>query len=513
MENIKITVTNKLSKKAALDLVVVLVTQEIKTIIDNPDGIPKEFLKACELGDFKGSENDKILLYDSKVNNVTVKRLAYIGVGKIKSLKDAELSEQMRLVGGRIAALCKQVKARRVCIISPESKDEKNKITAKSLVEGVMLGSYTFKKFKTKKEDDGVEFKGIAEIKVFAQKGLTNIRKITAEAKIGAIATCHARNMANEPGSSWTPNSFANYAKDISKSFGLKCKVFEKKALEKMGMGGILGVNQGSTTPPKLIVVEHIVSKKAKTVVLVGKGLTFDSGGISLKPASGMDEMKYDMCGGAAVLATMRGVGEIKPNFNIIGIVPTTDNMPGGSALKPGDIIYHYNKVSSEIINTDAEGRLILADALSYAVEKYEPDFMIDLATLTGAVIIGLGHHNSGLLTNSDKLARKLTEAGDCSGEPLWRLPLGKHYTKQLDSKVADIKNTGGRAGGTITAAEYLQKFVGKTPWAHLDIAGTAWNFTEKSYIPKGSASGICVRTLLQFIKKVEMEIKKTGEK
>ena len=230
----------------------------------------------------------------------------------------------------------------------------------------------------------------------------------------------------------------------------------------------------------------------------MGKGLTFDSGGICIKPPSGMEEMKYDMCGGAAVMATMQAIAEIGlAGVNVIGIVPTTENMTGSAALKPGDIIRHFGGKTSEIINTDAEGRLILADALAYGIDTYAPDAVIDLATLTGAVIIGLGHHRAGILSNNDQLATRLIEAGAQAGEPLWRLPLGPEYRKQIDSRVADIKNAGSdRSAGTITAACYLQEFVGDTPWAHLDIAGTAWGFTEKSYIPKGP-SGTGVRTLI----------------
>jgi leucyl aminopeptidase len=210
--------------------------------------------------------------------------------------------------------------------------------------------------------------------------------------------------------------------------------------------------------------------------------------------------MKYDMCGGAAVLAVMQAIGEEKPPVRVIAVVPATDNMSGGDALKPGDIITHYNGITAEVINTDAEGRLILADALSYGIEKFKPDCVIDLATLTGAVIIGLGHHRTGLFSNHDQLAQLLIESGERVGEPLWRLPLGPEYSKQLESDVADVKNVGGKEGGAITAAAYLEKFVDKTPWAHLDIAGTAWDFTKKSYIPKGP-SGIGVRTLLDFIR------------
>jgi leucyl aminopeptidase len=267
-----------------------------------------------------------------------------------------------------------------------------------------------------------------------------------------------------------------------------------------MGMGGILAVNQGSSIPPKLIILEHRPKHFSKTFLFVGKGLTFDSGGVSLKPAAGMQDMKYDMCGGAAVLSAMKTIGLEQPEVRVIAIVPATDNMSGSAAVKPGDIIKHYNGLTSEVINTDAEGRLILADALAYGIKKYSPDCVIDLATLTGAVIIGLGHHRSGLMSNNDKLARKIIEIGAECGEPAWQLPLGKDYSKQIKSDVADIKNIGGKAAGSITAAAYLQNFVGDTPWAHLDIAGTAWDFTEKSYIPKGP-SGIGVRTLIEFVR------------
>ena len=274
-----------------------------------------------------------------------------------------------------------------------------------------------------------------------------------------------------------------------------------KGDMKRHGMGGILGVNQGSSLPPKMAIVEYVPpQKKHQTMLLVGKGLTFDSGGVSIKPAAGMEDMKYDMCGGAAVLSCMQAVGEIRPSKRVICIVPATENMVSGSAIKPGDIIHHYNGLSSEVVNTDAEGRLILADALAYGVKKYKPDCVIDLATLTGAVIIGLGHHHTGLLSNNDKLAKRLIEAGKESGEPVWRLPLNEDYSEQLKSEVADVKNIGGRPGGTITAAAYLEKFVDKTPWAHLDIAGTAWNFTKKSYIPKGP-SGVGVRVLIELIR------------
>jgi leucyl aminopeptidase len=308
--------------------------------------------------------------------------------------------------------------------------------------------------------------------------------------------------MANEPGNVWTPTSFAEFGSKLAKTYGFTCKVLSKAEMLSLKMGGILGVNSGSAQPPKMVILEYKTAPRNPTLLLVGKGLTFDSGGISLKPPKGMEEMKFDMCGGAAVLGAMQAVGEEKPKgINIIGIVPATENLPGPTALKPGDIITIYGGKTVEVVNTDAEGRLILADALAYGIKQYNPQAVIDLATLTGAVVIGLGHHKTGLLSNNDDLAQKVMAAGDRSGEPLWRLPLGPEYSKQIKSKVADIKNVGNRAAGTITAAAFLQEFVGETAWVHLDIAGTAYNFTEKSYVPDKGPSGTGVRTLLELIR------------
>ena len=367
-------------------------------------------------------------------------------------------------------------------------------------MEGIMLGDYRFVKYKKKKKKN-IPFEGIKELAVYAANGAKGLRSGLNRAQHSAYAARAARDMANEPGNGWTPQSFAAYARDLATKHKMKCTILDKSALKRLKMGGILAVNQGSAEPPKMVILEYrSLKKKAQTILIVGKGLTFDSGGVSLKPAAGMEDMKYDMCGGAAALSAMRVVGEEKPDVNVVAIIPTTDNMGGSSALKPGDIIRHYGGITSEIVNTDAEGRLILADALAYGIKKFSPTCVVDLATLTGAVIMGLGHHRTGLLGNNQTLVDRLLVAGENCGEPLWQLPLDKEYVKQIDSDVADIKNTGGRPAGTITAAAYLQKFVGDTPWTHLDIAGTAWDGTKKSYIPKGP-SGTGVRTLVDLIR------------
>jgi leucyl aminopeptidase len=502
MNNMKFIVTSKTSAKYSPDITVYCISQLAKEKPDCADLLFESLQQACKLGDFKGDEKDALVVYQERHPHVNVgKRIAFIGTGIVaKKVAKEELREKMRSVGGTIAKLCRKIKAAKINLILPKLMMAQESDAVAGLTEGIILGDYVFEKYKTEKTKNE-KFYGIKEVKLLVQNNLPLLRWSVSLAANAAFSACDARNMANEPGGIWIPESFASYARTLSKQYQLTCTVFEHKDLVKMGMGGILAVNRGSSTEPKLVVLAYQYSKTAGTILLVGKGLTFDSGGISIKPAAGMEDMKYDMCGGAAVLAAMRAVGVEKPECNVVAIVPATDNMSGSSALKPGDIIFHYNKMSSEVVNTDAEGRLILADALAYGIKEYEPDCVIDLATLTGAVIIGLGHHYSGVLSNNDTLVRKLLDAGTISGEPLWRLPLGPQYAKQIESKVADMKNAGGKAGGTITAAEYLHKFVGKTPWAHLDIAGTAWGFTEKSYINDGGPSGIGVRTLVEFIR------------
>jgi leucyl aminopeptidase len=365
-----------------------------------------------------------------------------------------------------------------------------------------VLGTYQFRKYKKNVEEEENQT-SIKEILLYTEKEKSKVSKGLALGKIAALAGIAARDMANEPGNVWTPTRFAEYGRRLAKKKNISCKVLSKKDMLRLKMGGILGVNSGSAQPPKMVILEYKTSPRNPTLLLVGKGLTFDSGGISLKPPLGMEQMKFDMCGGAAVLGAMQAVAEEQPKgINVICLVPTTENLPGPSALKPGDIITIYGGKTVEVINTDAEGRLILADALAYGIKKYKPKVVVDLATLTGAVVIGLGHHRTGLLSNDDKLAQKVVDAGDRSGEPLWRLPLGPEYSKQIKSKVADMKNVGNRAAGTITAAAFLQEFVDDdVAWAHLDIAGTAYGFTEKPYIPNKGPSGIGVRTLLALIR------------
>lgn len=300
-----------------------------------------------------------------------------------------------------------------------------------------------------------------------------------------------ARHLAEQPGNICTPGFLAQTARKMGKKYPLSVKILERKQMEALGMGGLLAVAQGSAQPPKLIILQHKGAGGAP-VVLVGKGVTFDTGGISLKPAAAMDEMKFDMGGAASVLGVMLACARMKLPLNVVGIVPSCENMPGGKAVKPGDVITAMNGKTIEVLNTDAEGRLILADALTYA-DKYKPAAVVDVATLTGACVIALGHHLSGLMSTSDKLAAELTKAGVAAGDGCWRLPLGAPYKALLKSDYADVANIGGRVGGTITAACFLSHFTGCNEWAHLDIAGTAWT-------PQKRATGRPVALLSNFL-------------
>lgn len=305
-----------------------------------------------------------------------------------------------------------------------------------------------------------------------------------------------AREFGNRPGNHCTPTWLGEQAKKLGKEFGLKVEVLDRKAIEKLGMGSFLAVAQGSAEPPRFIVAQyHGAAKTQAPVVLVGKGITFDTGGISIKPAGEMDEMKFDMGGAASVLGTLRAVAQLKPKLNLVVIVPTTENMPGGRAVKPGDVVTSMSGQTIEILNTDAEGRLILCDALTYA-ERFKPAVVVDVATLTGACVVALGHHHSGLFTADDGVAEQMLAASRDALDPCWRMPLDDEYDEALKSNFADMGNIGGgRAGGAITAAMFLKRFTGKFRWAHLDIAGTAW----KSGAAKGS-TGRPVPLLTHFV-------------
>ncbi len=459
-----------------------------------------------ELGDFSGKAEETLLFYPEQSTSTpkfSAKRVLILGLGSGKEVADAtEAREAFRRAGGVIAQIAEKIKAGAIMVRLPGLPTCPIEEMGECMAEGIVLGDYRFTRYKKEKPEER-SYQGIQEVKFFSDQASEALKQGVKKGAMAARAACWARNMANEPGNGWTASDFAAQAGRLAEKFPFKLSILNRVDMEQLGMGGILAVNQGSTEPPKMVILEYRPSGKSETILLVGKGITFDSGGVCLKQSKGMEDMKYDMCGGAAVLAAMEVVGREKPKVGVVAIIPATDNMAGGGAVKPGDIVRHYNGTTSEIVNTDAEGRMILADALAYGIKTFSPTCVVDIATLTGAAIMGLGHHYSCVLSNNDALVHRLEAAGKRSGEPMWRLPLAEAYRKQIESKVADIKNTGGRSAGTITAAAYLECFVGETPWAHLDIAGTAWDFTKKTYIPKGP-SGTGVRTFIDLIRNWE---------
>ncbi len=469
------------------------------------DPIRKIVRRAWRAGDFKAKAGETLLLHpalfkSSDFTPMKCRQVLIVGMGE-REIAAGARREQLRVAAGHAAVTAGRQRRKSVGLVLPDVADVPAVEIAECVCEGLLLANYAFDRYR--RLDPDQEDRTLVKAFTLLPEDLPSdsVHRGMQRGQNSAAAALLARDMANEPANVWTPERFARMGRELAKGKAFACTVLDKAAMKKLGMGGILAVNQGSVRPPRLVALEYRTGKKVPVIMLVGKGLTFDSGGISLKPAAGMQDMKYDMCGGAAVMAVMDALGREKGlRVDVVGLVPATENMGGGGAMKPGDIIRHYGGKTSEVVNTDAEGRLILADALAWGIETYKPDCVIDLATLTGAVIVALGHHHTGLLANNQALADRLLAAGDHAGEPLWQLPLGSEYSKQLKSTVADLKNIGGKSAGTITAAAYLQEFVGKVPWAHLDIAGTAWKFTEKSYVPKGP-SGVGVRTLLALLR------------
>jgi len=370
---------------------------------------------------------------------------------------------------------------------------------AQALAEGALLGSYRFRRYKDNGGEDQTKELDTVTIVESDEAKLKAIKRGVERGLVMAAAANHTRDMANEPANALPPAALAKRAQELAEDAGIKCEVLDDKQLKKMGMGALLGVGVGSAQPPRFIILKYRGKPNSKkTLGLLGKGITFDSGGISIKPAAGMEAMKGDMSGGAAVISTMWALGKLKPKINVTGLIPAAENMPSGSATRPGDVVRAMNGKTIEVINTDAEGRLTLADAICYArQEGLSP--IIDVATLTGAMQVALGPGATGFMATDDGLAEALTKAGDATGEKMWRFPLIDEYREGLKSNVADIKNTGNRFGGAISAGKFLHFFVEDTPWVHVDMAGTDESDKEKGVLVKGS-TGIPTRTLISFV-------------
>jgi leucyl aminopeptidase len=449
-------------------------------------------------GDFKGKLNDTALLYARDA--IPAKRVLIVGLGK---------REQFNLDKVRQASAAAARKARALGVTRFSTIVHGAGIggldpsqAAQALAEGTLLSQYRFTQHKTEKDDreNGTELEKVS-IVVVNEETVAPVRDGARAGEQIAAAVKWARDLVNQPANYATPSIIADEARRMAKANGLKFQALGPADMRSLGMGALMGVAQGSAQEPRFIILEHNPrGEDTPPIVLIGKGLTFDSGGISIKPSDGMEKMKGDMAGGAAVLGAMQAIAALRLPHRVIGLVPATENLPSSTAYKPGDVVKALTGKTIEVISTDAEGRLILADALGYA-QRYQPLAAVDLATLTGACFVALGIQAAGLFSNDDPLAARIETAAEAANEKVWRMPIWDEYAKQIKSDVADMKNTGGRGAGAITAAILLSKFADKMPWAHLDIAGTAAIEEEEvPYQPRG-ATGYGVRLLVQLVR------------
>ena len=440
--------------------------------------------------EFYGKVNTTHLLHT--LGTLPAERLLLVGLGKRAELNE----ERIRQASGTAV---QALRAARIPSFSTALHLAGKETTAlEAVCEGTLLGSYTFDHYKTKDKKERFTFEGMTLL--LGSDTASDDRARVERTEIICQAVRLARDLVSQPSNVVTTGFLADTARELAKNYPLECCVLEQDELEKLGMNALVAVGRGAEEPPRLIVLEYRgAGDKDRPVVLVGKGITFDSGGISIKPGAGMEEMKTDMAGGAAVLATMQAAAGLRLSINLVGIIPAAENMPDGKAFKPGDVLTSMSGATIEITNTDAEGRLILCDALHFA-QKYRPVTMVDLATLTGACVVALGHLASGLMGNDQRLVDALKRAGERRDERVWELPLWDGYGEAMKSDIADLKNAGSRDGGSITAGWFLKQFVGTTRWAHLDIAGTAWSDKALPCSPKG-ATGVGVRLLIEYLR------------
>ena len=441
-------------------------------------------------GEIKGKTGEVSIIHT--LGKLPARVVAVAGLGKRQKFN----VDRVRIAAGDSCRTLRKLNCHKVAtiLIGAGVGDIKPETAAEAIVEGSLLGLYSFTRYKKP------EYEDIEEIQIVEDERseLPALEQGAHKGKIMAEATSLARDMVNEPANCMTPSRMTEVAREIASSHNLGFNVFDSSDIHRMGMGALLGVSKGSNEPPKLITLRYKGDVDShNTIGFIGKGITFDSGGISIKPSEGLAEMKDDMAGGAAVMAALSAIAQLKPRINVMAIIPATENLPGGSALKPGDVLKAMNGKTIEVISTDAEGRLILADALSYAVKQgLSP--LVDLATLTGACRVALGTGYSGVFSNDRRLMDKALKAASKTGERLWQLPMPEEYKEQNKSQIADIKNTGNRYGGAITAALFLSEFASSTPWVHIDIAGTASSSKESGYVVKG-ATGVGVRTLVEL--------------
>jgi len=464
----------------------------LKTINDKLSGAVSHLF---ETGDFTAKLGQTTVLYPQ--GRLKFKRIILLGLGK----RDEMTIEKLRRAYGFAGRKTRELKLKSLSVQAFESNLAAIKLqeSSQAMVEGILLSFYKLDRYKTVDENERVALQRLTFLKE-KRKGIGEIKRGEEFGEIFSWATNFSRDLANRPGNYLTPERLAGEADKLARENNFKCKILSTTEIKKLKMNSFLAVASGSKEPAKLIVLEYLPPRrKINTLVLVGKGITFDAGGLSLKTTEGMVEMKGDMMGGAVVIATIAACAKIGLPLHLIGIIPATENLPSGSALKVGDIITSHSGKTIEVLNTDAEGRLILADGLSYA-RSFEPDAVVDVATLTGTIKLALGTLCAGLFGNHRGLKAQMLKASEKSGERVWEMPLWKEYDEFLKSDLADIKNVGGRFGGAILAAAFLQNFVGDLPWIHVDIAGVDFREKEDSYHTKG-ASGFGARLLLQFLR------------
>ncbi|MCH2169998.1 leucyl aminopeptidase [Myxococcota bacterium] len=505
----KVTVDSRNPVDANADLLAILLAEQSKSRRRVPPRLAAidralggAITRVMDSGDFRGKRDQTCTLYPPKSTSLKATRILLIGLGDAEGIEP----ETLRAAAGRAIQQASSRSARRVALLVPLIRKSSADQIGQTLAEGAVLAAYRFDRYQTQNRDSQPAVQSLS-IKIERSEDLRDARAGAARGLVLAESQNLARDLSNEPGNALPPLELARRAVKMAKEVGLKAKVMRVPELRRRKMGAILAVGEGSVNPPCLIVLEHVPSKrgskrtqKSPSICWVGKGITFDSGGISIKPSAAMDEMKHDMSGAAAVVGAMRACALLDVPRHVVGIIAAAENMPSGTAYRPGDVVTSLSGKTIEVLNTDAEGRVVLADALHYARTEYDPVAMVDLATLTGACVVALGKWATGLFTNDDELSNRIQLAAAETGERVWPMPLFDEHRKAVKSQIADVKNTGGRDAGASTAAAFLANFVGKTPWVHLDIAGTGWTNKGGPYQRSGG-TGVGVRLLLETLR------------
>ena len=464
--------------------------------------------RVVKAGDFKGKWKESMLVHPA---DGPAKRILLVGMGKLEKLTP----DRVRRVAAVVARRARDLGVPAVHTVLHGARDEGGLdpgVAAEAIAEGAVLGLYKFERYKGKREekDEDKDKPKLSRI-VIVEKSAARARKAEQGAAAGVVvgeATNLCRDWATLSGDDAAPERYGERARELASAWGLRAEVLDKRGIEALGMGGLLAVSKGSAREPRFIALEHAPAKPRGTVVLVGKGITFDSGGISIKPSDKMEDMKFDKCGASAVVAAVVAAKRLDLPLRVVSLTPFTDNLPSGAAYKPGDVVTTMSGKTIEIINTDAEGRVVLCDAMHYGHTRYQPDAMVELSTLTGGCIVAVGHHAIAGMGNSDDLLNQLVNAGNAVNERVWPMPFFDEYGEMVKSRVADVKNSAGRVASAITAGKFLQNFVGDHPWVHLDIASTAYHEgppprLNEEYCPE-QATGVGVRLLVAWMREWE---------